>query len=296
MDSLEKYDGILNEVIIKFYYKHHDVELVIPKIEQCIAENNYLKPIFEMLLIIIKLSNSDFLQRLDKEYTIAYDYLKGYKKMFDVYPINNIYYYLYLLTLKPKALSDIRKVEIENDFKALIYNAQAVNAYHNNQYELSLFYAYEANKMLLEDFNYERSLILNFTYYGALNYVGEYNITEKYAFKQLIYLYDINQTEKLRKITRLHLYNAMIGNSKYYEIIRLSNKIEKQESIDYIYMLIAYYNLDKGKYNNLKENLSLTETTNEVYLSIISILEETNSEIKKEKIKRSIINKNLKKY
>ena len=288
---LQFYDEVLADLIIKIYYKHTDILNLESRIQSCIMDNNYLAPIFELLLYLMRLQNTDLLEILKDDYIEAYNSLKCYEGLFKAYPVFELYEYLFISTGNPKILSIASDIPISTDFRGMIYNAIAVNAYHNNRYDLSLYYSNKAISELIKMCNYRRIIILNLTFFATLNAMGEYKATIYEATHQLMYLYDTKSFDKVLMITKLHLYNAYIGENQFDDIISLANSYSSKAITDYVYLLIASRALGLDSYNTYKmEALELNEKR--IY-DIISILEEDNINIKKDKIKDSGLNKTL---
>lgn len=254
-DKLEYYDDVLTDTIITFYYKQgKDLDL-LARISQCIADNNYLKPIFILLLRLIELSKIDLLEQLGDKYKDAYIELAKYKGLFSIYPTMELFEYLYISTGSIKVLSNIINLKMAHDFKGLLYNAIAINAYHNHRYDVSLYYSHKAYNELISMYNYRRIVILNLTHFATLNAIGEYEETINNANRQLIYLSDIKGAELIIKSTKIHYYTALIAMEYYKDILEYTNKLLKPGLIDYIFMLIASYMIDKNKYDSLKNYL-----------------------------------------
>lgn len=52
-NKIVKYEQTINEIIVKSYYRTDDTQKYLTTLDLYIADNNYLKPIFELLKICI---------------------------------------------------------------------------------------------------------------------------------------------------------------------------------------------------------------------------------------------------
>lgn len=89
--KIVKYEQTINEIIVKSYYRTDDTQKYLTTLDLYIADNNYLKPIFELLKICIFLNTNIPFKILKEKYGEALLSLAKYKDEYFITPFKEIY-------------------------------------------------------------------------------------------------------------------------------------------------------------------------------------------------------------
>lgn len=156
IERQEEYEDILNKVLIRFYYRGDDLKEFEPILEKYIEENNFLKPIFQLFALLIRLVSNKYIGRVAENEVTNFQELLSYKKHYYVSP------FIELLVMLEVSFSGNRLIEFDKDIyfaeemRGLIYYSYSANAYLAKKYDLCLYYARECKEYLIKDSNYKR--------------------------------------------------------------------------------------------------------------------------------------------
>lgn len=295
----EEYECTLNLLINKFYYRSNNLHDLEPIISKYIDENNYLKPLFLLMMLLIKLVKVKDPRTAIDENKELYCELKLYANKYFVSPFSEMYTIVEILYSGTKLYEIDFSKNIAENMRGLLYNSCAVNAFISKNYSLCLYYSEECCKYLIKEHNYSRLVFINLMYFACLNYVGEYKKCFDESRLQLIYLSESQKEEELINATKIHYYTSCIGSEDYNEIFKSIGSKEKFNSNDYIFILLASYAYDKKLYNKFLskyhiEEKRFTKKQNDYINLIINFLSPKNRTVEKEKILKSELNIGLK--
>ncbi len=294
----KEYEKTLNEIIYRFYYRGENIIEFEPILLEYINENNYLKPLFSLLLLLIKLVRINSPRIVMEENIDIYNEVKQYKGSYFTSPFKEIFTIVEIFFSNNKFVEFDREMDIEENMKGILYNVYCTNAYLSKRYDLCLYYAKECKEYLIKDNNYNRISLVNLTYFACLNMIGEYNKCFTESKKQLIYLKQTNQAKDLIYTTEIHYYTACIGLRDYNEVIDSILPKKEIDEIEYEFLLIASihnkkdyievierYKSDQSKFSNIQ---------NEYINLIIGYLSKKDRSLYKERLNQSKINIGLK--
>lgn len=235
----DEYERIVNQVIHRFYYRGENLGEFLPLLDSCIEDNNYLKPLFLLLKVLINFTTIKNPPILLYENKDIYEEVKKYNTQYLISPFKEIFILIDILYSRNKVYEFDTEVEIADTMKGLIYNSYCTNAFMAGKYDLCLYYASESKKYLEDDFNYNRLILINLTYFACLNKLGEYKKCMKESRKQLLYLEETKQQYDLIYATTIHFYTACIGTKNYQEIIDILKNKEGKNKMEYMFLLVA---------------------------------------------------------
>ena len=296
----DEYEYTLNDLINRFYYRSDNLHELEPIINKYIEENNYLKPLFLLMILLIRLVKvNDPRSVIDENMELYYE-LKPYVEKFFVSPFSEMYTIVEILYSGNKLYEVDFSKHISENMRGLVYNSCAVNAFLSKNYSLSLYYCEECRKYLIKEYNYSRLEFINLMYFACLNAVGEYKKCFYESRLQLIYLSESQRKQELINATRIHYYTSCLGSEDYEELLKSISKKDIFNSNDYIFVLLASYLHDKKIYSSFLIKYELdkkrfTQRQKDYVDLIIKFLSQKNKTIEKEKIMKSELNVGLKK-
>lgn len=294
--KIVKYEQTINEIIVKSYYRTDDTQKYLATLDLYIADNNYLKPIFELLKICIFLNTNIPFKILKEKYGEALLSLAKYKDEYFITPFKGIYILIENIFSSKIVLHNDH---VEESLKGLVYYSYTCNAYNNKDFSLALYYSDVARKYLINDYNFNRYITISFLRFSCLNYMGEYEKVYEEALKLQYYITKVIKNNEFEYFNCINIFISMLGLEKYQELNDLIAKKDVMDDSDYIFLIIAAYASNKKdweklfleyqnkhfKDSNLNYNISLL---NEI-LQNMNILEIEKLTVN-EALKRIIIN------
>ncbi|MDE7263696.1 MAG: hypothetical protein K2N64_03435 [Anaeroplasmataceae bacterium] len=271
-----EYEDLLNQILTRFYYRGENLQEFEPVLEKCIEENTYMKPIFQLFALLIRMASNKSIESIAQEEYACFQELLPYKKHYYISP------FVELLVMLEISFSGDRLIEFDKDIyfseemKGLVYYSYNANAYLAKRFDLCLYYAKECKSYLIKDSNYKRIITLNLSYFACLNYIGEYHKCMKEARAQLFYLYESYPNTDLVYFTEIHYYTACLGAKNYKEVIEEHIHKEDYNCYDYVFLFLATFHYDKKLFKELtrkyKNEAEHTEALLEKYKSLIENL------------------------
>lgn len=301
IDYSEKkdYEKTLNALISRFYYRSSNLHELEPIVQGYIAENNFLKPLFILMELLIKLVKVKNPKKVLEENREIFEELRLYTKGFFVSPFTELFTFVEILYYENKPYDIVTSKSISENMKGVLYNGLAVNAVLSKNYSLCLYYCIECRNYLIKDHNFNRLTFMNLMYFACLNQIGEYKKCFEESHRQLTYLLEVMHEEELILATFLHYYTACIGLNDYEEIINSISGKEVFTCNDYIFILLASYNYNKKTYQKymskfLDEKERFSKKHKDYIELIIKIVEGRNRSTLKDLIMKSELNIGLK--
>lgn len=296
----EDYEKLINDFLVKFYYKGDGILEYMDAFKQCISEHNYLQPIFEMLILLIQLTSEQSYMTFFDNTKKKFDELRLFSEGYLLPPFKGIYIMIEVVFNKNKLATLKIPKSYSNNMIGLIYNSYCSNAYLAKKFELSLYYANECRKCLIDDYNFNRLITVNLTYFLCLNIIGDYEKCKKESYKQLLYLKEVKKNLNLIYLTVMHYYTALLGLAEFDQLINILDNAEAYTSNDFIFLLIASKESNQKKYEGIKilyesQELMFNNKQNEYIHLIIEYLENKKNIKLKNKIMNSELNEGLKK-
>lgn len=298
LNKKEYYEGLINDILVDFYYRKDSLSLYEPKLIAEIEENNYLKPIFSLLLLLVRLVKIESPKRLLEKNIELYNYVKRFKQMYKPSPFHESFTIVDVLYSQDHLVDFSTSAPFDKYMLGIVYNVYALNAYLAKKYELCLYYARECQEHLLNDYNFKRLMLINLTYFACLNYTGEYHKCEILSLHQLSYLSGDESASDLIHATKIHYYTAAYGMRHFADIIRYIESLDKLDANDLIFALLASSRYDMEGYSSLKQKYidasnSFSSIQNDHINFIIDYIENGGKSIK-ERILSTKLNIGLK--
>lgn len=253
----EEYEETLSRVLNRFYYRGESLNEFEPVLEEFIKENNYLKPIFQLFALLVRLVSSDSIEAIAIKENANFQELLSYKRRYFISPFTEVLVLLEISFSGNKLMEFDKDIHFSEDMKGLIYYSYSTNAYLAKKYDLCLYYAGECKEYLIKDSNYKRVVTLNLSYFACLNYVGEYYKCMTEARTQLLYLNEVYNRTDLIYLTEIHYYTACLGARRYEEIIEAHVHRKTFNCYEYVFLLLSAFYYDK---NMFKQTIYKYET------------------------------------
>ena len=247
-NKIVEYEQIVNEIIVKSYYRTDDTQKYLTTLDLYIADNNYLKPIFELLKICIFLNSNVPFKVLKEKYGEALLSLAKYKDDYFITPFKEIYI---LIENVFSSKIVLHNDHIDDSLKGLVYYSYTCNAYNNKDFSLALYYSDVARKYLINDYNFNRYISISFLRFSCLNYMGEYETVCEEALKLQYYITKVIKNNEFEYFNRINIFTAMLGLEKYQELNDLIVSKDSIDALDYIFLIIAVYALNKKDWKKL---------------------------------------------
>lgn len=288
-----EYEELLNSIFYRFYYRGDDLNEFEPKLLKCIDENNYLKPLFLLLLLLINLVDVKEPQVIINQKKELYEELKQYKGKFFISPFAEIFTIVEIFFSGRELIEFDKEISFSDNMRGLLYYLYCVNAYASQKYDLCLYYARECKDYMIRDNNYKRISMINLTYFACLNMIGEYAKCMRESRSQLLYLIETKQSYDLIYATELHYYTACLGARDYDEVVNSIYNKEDINSSEYMFLLIATNhnaNLYKQVITRYK---SQTNKFNEKRNNYINLIIDYLSKKNRTKLKQTLLDSEL---
>lgn len=246
--KIVKYEQTINEIIVKSYYRTDDTQKYLTTLDLYIADNNYLKPIFELLKICIFLNTNIPFKILKEKYGEALLSLAKYKDEYFITPFKKIYILIENIFSSKIVLHNDH---VEESLKGLVYYSYTCNAYNNKDFSLALYYSDVARKYLINDYNFNRYITISFLRFSCLNYMGEYEKVYEEALKLQYYITKVIKNNEFEYFNCINIFISMLGLEKYQELNDLIAKKDVMDDSDYIFLIIATYASNKKDWEKL---------------------------------------------
>ena len=289
----DEYEELLNSIMYRFYYRGDDLNEFEPKLLKYIDENNYLRPLFLLLLLLINLVAVKEPLVIINQKKELYEELKHYKGKFFTSPFAEIFTIIEIFFSGRELIEFDKEIPFSDNMRGLLYYLYCVNAYASQKYDLCLYYARECKDYMIRDNNFKRISMINLTYFACLNMIGEYAKCMRESRSQLLYLIETKQSYDLIYATELHYYTSCLGARDYNEVINSIYNKEDINSSEYMFLLIATShaaNLYKQVINRYKsETNKFNEKQNNYIEFIINFLSKKN----RTQLKQTLVNSEL---
>lgn len=246
--KIVKYEQTINEIIVKSYYRTDNTQKYLATLDLYIADNNYLKPIFELLKICIFLNTNIPFKILKEKYGEALLSLAKYKDEYFITHFKEIYILIENIFSSKIVLHNDH---VEESLKGLVYYSYTCNAYNNKDFSLALYYSDVARKYLINDYNFNRYITISFLRFSCLNYMGEYEKVYEEALKLQYYITKVIKNNEFEYFNCINIFVSMLGLEKYQELNDLIVKKDVMDDSDYIFLIIATYALNKKNWEKL---------------------------------------------
>lgn len=294
VNKKKEYENIVNKVLLGVYYREENIGKYKIELISLVEENNYLQPIFKLLLLLVNLMEAKKIERVIVENKKLYEELKVFSSKFFITPFLEIFYMIEIFFSGNKVH---KEVTFNGHMKGLLYIFYCIKSYLNKNFDLCLYYSQECKHYLSEDCNYQQMLFINLLYFGSLNIIGEYEKCMKESKKQLNYLVECNKDNELINETRLHYFTSCIGAKEYKVVIdSLVNKNHYAFN-EYILLLLSSFDQDRILFQSFVDrfNKGICDfNDNEDITIIVDYLLSNNRCDSKIKIRDSNLNVGLK--
>lgn len=255
-NKMEEYNIFINDFLIDLYYGRCQIKNHYSIIHSYIKENNYLRPLFILLILIVDFIDSRASEESIKKNKEAFHELRKFKSFFSPTPIYELFMILEMIYSK-KLLLDNSIINFDNRMKGIVLSTYVLNAYLMKEYGLCLFYIDKCKKILIEDHNFRRLNVLYLWYFDCLNSTGQYHKCMEESFKHLLFLQGEPTLFSLVEQVKKHYYVACLACGKYKELVEEILHYDEINKYPHIYLLACY------KYNIEIYNESINKVLNE---------------------------------
>lgn len=233
LGNLEEYEQVINELFSNIYYKKNQaIEEYSKMLEGYIGDNNYLKPIFTLFRVLVKMITLKESKKILDAIKEDIDYLCNFTENY----FEKDFKILYRILLYFAGRSDacLKDYSMDNKYPHLswLYHhlRASFNFYKKNYAEAILYYT-SASQFYLKDLNIKRLLECQLNIGAMYNYIHAY----KDALNKLSPLveYALYQTTDtpLKCYAIMHYFIALLQIDAYDEIMLALNNWESVPEI-----------------------------------------------------------------
>ncbi|MFA6661399.1 MAG: hypothetical protein WCS56_00030 [Bacilli bacterium] len=252
-DLIDELEIFTNKVYKNMYYKiYTSYDEDLKYIEELLEKKSLFFPVLNLLKLLLIVNSQDH----------AFNVLNTYGTLF-----NDVKIYYTFLTEELKQIFEILSIffedttvedgDWEKDYdNPMTYQILASKCNLRKKYIESIFYANEAKKILLNDFNFKRLIYVNQTIMNSMLYVGNYSECYKLAVKQIASLESLNFTQFELESANMFLAVSLLGLKEYHKVIQLLENIESFNLTFITCLLVSLYKTNKNEYQLFyKENI-----------------------------------------
>ncbi len=233
LGKLEEYEQVINELFSNIYYKNNQaIEKYSKMLERYIEDNNYLKPIFTLFRILVKIVTLKETKKIFAGIKDDIDYLCYFTENYFEKDFKIIY--RILLYFAGRSDACLKDYSIDNKYPHLswlYHHLRASFNYYSKNYAEAILYYTSAMNFYLRDINIKRVLDCQLNIGAMYNYIHAY----KDALNKLSPLveYAVYQTTDipLRCYSIMHYFIALLQIDAYDEIMLALNNWESGPEI-----------------------------------------------------------------
>ncbi len=269
-----KYEKLLSRLYMAIYYKY-DSKADYQELESYIEQNNYLKPIFILFRILLKMNQNKLYAEIMEDIREDVSFISHFPKEFFYEELEAIFLMVLLYANQSKeAIGDKTCYSKYPSLLWMYYHVMGSVAYTEEDYSKAILFYEKAEKIYLEDSNIKRYCIaknniaamynkLHFPQLAlevitpVLNYV--LNEETKYSFTKHIIMHYLMALFMLEDYQQIILFNEMYLNDEELKVkvtmlivlLAYFKMNYKKEEIDY--QIIEYSDMANQIYDNLYE-------------------------------------------
>lgn len=233
LGKLEDYEQVINELFSNIYYKNNQaIEKYSKMLEGYIEDNNYLKPIFTLFNILVKIVTLKETKKIYDGIKEDIDYLCFFSEDYFEKDFKILYrILLYFAGRSDACLKDYLMDDKYPHLSWLYYHLRGTLNYYSKNYTGAILYYTSAMNFYLRDLNIKRVLDCQLNIGAMYNYIHAY----KDALNKLSPLveYAVYQTTDipLRCYSIMHYFIALLQIDAYDEIMFALNNWESGPEI-----------------------------------------------------------------
>lgn len=244
------YENLIESIYKSFYYRKENLFIYEEELLCYIKQNTILNPIFNLFLLLIRLTRFKNPKEVLSSNSDLYNSIKKYGAEYYSKPFLDVILFIDILYVQNDvSYKDINYFINDSQIKGLMYFGLMSHSYLIQKYDLCVYYGQECRKFLIQDMNFPRLLSLNLTLMTCYNNIFEFEKAYDIALKQLDYLNLFDDKENILYATRIHWLTAALGLKKYNEIEDDIIYKEELDYYDYIFLLLVNYIKSEKEFN-----------------------------------------------
>ncbi len=216
-----EYEYILAQLYAAIYYKNDvQIDFLYSKIVDFIKEDNFLKPIFVLFKILIKMNNiknySDFLKAIKEDL----DYICFFPKEYFYEKLEVLYLLVLLFTNRDKkTLHSEIGYDKYPSLTWLYYHILGTFAYLNDNCSEAILFYKKAEDIYFQDCNINRYILMKNNIAAMYNRMGYENLALDTIQPVFSYITNINSFLPVKSYIIMHYFMALFMLKHYKEII-----------------------------------------------------------------------------
>lgn len=243
---IEEIEKMVNEVFFDVnykVYKKYDKHLMM--IEELLKENYVVYPILKLLKLFLNLFSNGSIPKLKEENKEEYIEIQRYYHFFSE-PLKEIYDLIMLVYSDTFSKETLAK-QYSN---GIYYSIIAINYRREKEHYKSLYFAQKAKDIFIQENNYKRTLIMNFTILNNLASTSNYNDYYKLAHGQYLSISSLELEESERINALKHLVCSCVATKKYQDVFLYLVDRKSLTLTEIMCLIIAgYYTMNKAAFN-----------------------------------------------
>lgn len=274
----------INKIYHNMYYKiYKEYEEEQQYIDDLLSQNLIIEPILNLIKLFLKVNNNDSVARTKQDNLNMYKYLKLYSEMFTE-ELKEILEILSIFFDDEIHLDQEWNQEYKN---AMSYQIASARYLIENKYIEAIYFSELANKMLIDDMNFKRVIVVNRTIMGAYLFLGKYKECLNMAEKQYLYVQSIDFSQfEIDTVFKFKIV-SLLGLERYEDIISLLNDYTKMNYTLFTCYAISLFYVNKKEYIELyNDNIDDYDDMTKSYFILLDQYLKTND--------KSLINEFLK--
>ncbi len=255
------YEMLLSRLFMAIYYKNEDKE-DIKQLEEAIGENNYLKPIFIMFRVLLKMNQNKLYSEIMEEILDDINYLYSFPREFFDEELEAIFLLILLYANKSKeAINDKVCYNKYSNLLWMYYHIMGTIAFVELDYAKAIVFYQRVEKIYLEDSNIKRYLVAKNNIAAMFNILNFPQLSLEVILPILNYVINDREKYSISKHIIMHYFMALFMLDDYKQIILFYKMYLEEQNlrvrVTNIIILIAYF-----KEGYTKEKLK--EITNDI--------------------------------
>lgn len=299
IEKKNKYENLLQKIYDYSYYRLDGILQFEDEIDECINDNNILKPIFILFKLLInchKVTENYSKEAIQEKNKELYETVKKFNNGYYINAFVDLLFIIDVLYLRGNVdLEYANQILTNSDIKGMVSFAISSHFMMTAEYSNATYFSKKCEKYLVDDYNYNRLFILNVNLCSCYNKLGDYEITCDMAEKQIhasqVLGFKIVETQTIRV-----LMVAFLGLKKYKEIIDNMNEVKDKTFIEYIFLLLAYFKLYPKDYKFVIDqfnNRKIKNIEDKLFTIVLNYIENP-CKINYNELNNSILNDPLK--
>lgn len=257
-NKLEVYQKCLARILTKLNYQTDELlEVELKEIQSFIADENILRPIFELFSLLITITNNKLSLKKIMDITLEkYKYVKSYENLYSD-EIKVIYFMVQCFYETSNKIQFDKVHEIlqrVNYAKGMYYYLLTSRFFIEGNYPAALAYAQRAEKIFLEECNQNRLISIKSNICQLYLLLGNYALACEACEEFASAMYAYQRGRPTYYNFKMQFYEALYMCKRMDKLIETIEFQDKMDHIDYLFLFI--YSVKNNHLNALAKIIS----------------------------------------